>query len=236
MTTRDPEKGHDRLATRISIILTRLFLGEKLSITALAEEFNVSPRTLRRDFNFRLTYLDIQQRNGVYSLAAHHLRQRSEKDIRAFARLLHLDRLLPSVDAKLLNLLLEGGHPSPYRILLPEPRTKPALFGDFSRLTMAILNKNRVRVATRNGTSSQIHPYRLLCHHGEWYLAGRQPYGVFVVALADIRLVELLPRQTFETDASLLALIEQHDFIEALPHMGLFRQIMNYRTKNGKRP
>ncbi|MDF3731783.1 DeoR family transcriptional regulator, partial [Enterobacter hormaechei] len=106
MTLITQENEHDRLATRLSIILSRLFQGEKLHIGALAEEFGVTTRTLRRDFNVRLTYLDIEQNNGVYQLASHYFRRRTERDMKILARLLHLDRLLPAMDAKLVSLLL----------------------------------------------------------------------------------------------------------------------------------
>jgi hypothetical protein len=113
MTLITQENEHDRLATRLSIILSRLFQGEKLHIGTLAEEFGVTTRTLRRDFNVRLTYLDIEQSNGVYQLASHYFRRRTERDMKILARLLHLDRLLPAMDAKLLSLLLDGEHPRP---------------------------------------------------------------------------------------------------------------------------
>lgn len=48
MTLITQENEHDRLATRLSIILSRLFQGEKLHIGTLAEEFGVTTRTLRR--------------------------------------------------------------------------------------------------------------------------------------------------------------------------------------------
>ncbi len=114
MTLITQENEHDRLATRLSIILSRLFQGEKLHIGTLAEEFGVTTRTLRRDFNVRLTYLDIEQSNGVYQLASHYFRRRTERDMKILARLLHLDRLLPAMDAKLLSLMLDGERPSPY--------------------------------------------------------------------------------------------------------------------------
>ncbi|KJM18527.1 helix-turn-helix transcriptional regulator [Enterobacter hormaechei] len=226
MTLITQENEHDRLATRLSIILSRLFQGEKLHIGTLAEEFGVTTRTLRRDFNVRLTYLDIEQNNGVYQLASHYFRRRTERDMKILARLLHLDRLLPAMDAKLLSLLLDGEHPSPYRIMLPEPHQKPTLFGDFSRLTLAILNQTQVRIRTDENVSHTVHPYRLLCSHAEWFLAGCTSSGVFVISLSRIRLVEVLPDTTFEIDNTLISLIEQSDFMEALPHMNIIHQIM----------
>jgi predicted DNA-binding transcriptional regulator YafY len=51
------ERRHDRLAVRLSIIISRLLAGETLSVQKLAAEFAVSPRTLRRDFRERLMYM-----------------------------------------------------------------------------------------------------------------------------------------------------------------------------------
>ncbi|WP_252516489.1 DeoR family transcriptional regulator [Escherichia coli] len=101
MTLITQENEHDRLATRLSIILSRLFQGEKLHIGTLAEEFGVTTRTLRRDFNVRLTYLDIEQNNGVYQLASHYFRRRTERDMKILARLLWI---CPYISRHLLSL------------------------------------------------------------------------------------------------------------------------------------
>ena len=45
---------YDKILTRLTIILQRLYEGEKLSVSELAEEFNVSTKTIQRDFNERL--------------------------------------------------------------------------------------------------------------------------------------------------------------------------------------
>ena len=52
------ERRHERLAVRLSLIISRLVAGETLAIQTLAAEFGVSVRTLRRDFRERLAYLD----------------------------------------------------------------------------------------------------------------------------------------------------------------------------------
>ena len=44
------ERRHDRLAVRLSLIISRLVAGETLNMARLAAEFGVSVRTLRRDF------------------------------------------------------------------------------------------------------------------------------------------------------------------------------------------
>ncbi len=52
---------YDKILTRLTIILSRLNDGEALSIAKLASEFNVSERTLQRDFNERLISFPIYQ-------------------------------------------------------------------------------------------------------------------------------------------------------------------------------
>ena len=52
---------YDTILTRLTIILSRLNDGEALSVKALAEEFNVSERTVQRDFNERLISFPIYQ-------------------------------------------------------------------------------------------------------------------------------------------------------------------------------
>ncbi len=44
------ERRHDRLAVRLSLIISRLVAGETLDLQVLATEFGVSVRTLRRTF------------------------------------------------------------------------------------------------------------------------------------------------------------------------------------------
>ena len=65
------ERRHDRLAVRLSLIISRLVAGETLNMAQLAAEFGVSVRTLRRDFRERLMYLDLEYRRGAMPPAQH---------------------------------------------------------------------------------------------------------------------------------------------------------------------
>lgn len=64
------ERRHDRLAVRLSLIISRLVAGETLNMARLAAEFGVSVRTLRRDFRERLMYLDWSIDGGSVACAA----------------------------------------------------------------------------------------------------------------------------------------------------------------------
>ena len=62
------ERRYDRLAVRLSLIISRLVAGETLDMQKLATEFDVSVRTLYRDFRERLIYLDLECHQGCYRL------------------------------------------------------------------------------------------------------------------------------------------------------------------------
>lgn len=49
----DNRSRHDRLAVRLSLIISRLMAGESLSLKTLSDEFGVTERTLQRDFHQR---------------------------------------------------------------------------------------------------------------------------------------------------------------------------------------
>ena len=49
-------KKHEKLAYRLADILIRLNDGERLDITELANSYQVSTRTLKRDFQDRLIF------------------------------------------------------------------------------------------------------------------------------------------------------------------------------------
>ena len=59
---------YDKALTRLVSILTKLYNGESLSVKDLAEEFNVSTRTIQRDFNERLISFPIYQENRLWKM------------------------------------------------------------------------------------------------------------------------------------------------------------------------
>lgn len=59
---------YDKALTRLVSILTKLYNGEGLSVKELAEEFNVSTRTIQRDFNDRLISFPIYQENRLWKM------------------------------------------------------------------------------------------------------------------------------------------------------------------------
>lgn len=59
---------YDKVLTRLVSILTKLYNGDTLLVKDLAEEFNVSTRTIQRDLNERLISFPIYQENRQWKM------------------------------------------------------------------------------------------------------------------------------------------------------------------------
>ena len=99
----DNRSRHDRLAVRLSLIISRLMAGESLSLKTLSDEFGVTERTLQRDFHQRLVHLDLEYRNGRYSL-----RRQSNPgaipEMLSFIQNTGIARILPLRNGRLITL------------------------------------------------------------------------------------------------------------------------------------
>jgi predicted DNA-binding transcriptional regulator YafY len=89
-------KKHDTIATRLSLILTKLNNGEKLDVDELVKEFNVTKRTIQRDLNERLSTIPLKKDGGFYFLEKHHLGKVSLDDISNLATFSGIDKMFPS--------------------------------------------------------------------------------------------------------------------------------------------
>lgn len=74
---------HERLADRLANILTKLNVGHQLSVKELAEEFQVSTRTIERDFDRLNAYLPLlqDQRSKRYYLDSSYLGRFKLQDV-----------------------------------------------------------------------------------------------------------------------------------------------------------
>ena len=106
------DSRHDRMAVRLSVIISRLLSGEALVLKSLSEEFGVSERTLRRDLHQRLIHLDIRNDDGIYRLSESRMRDRSPGAL-SFIRASGIARILPIQDKQLVNMLIDESRVSP---------------------------------------------------------------------------------------------------------------------------
>ena len=163
---------HERLADRLANILTKLNMGHQLSIKDLASEFGVSTRTISRDFDRLNTYLPLLQdaENKRYYLEANYLGKIAPKDIRNFAQLSGISHLYPSLDMSFLRELLDSRAQQIY-CAKGYSFEDASQFKELFKIVGKAIQEHRQIGFVYKGEPRLVQPYRLIHHHGSWYLA-----------------------------------------------------------------
>ncbi len=184
-------KEHDKLAKRLGMILTRLNTGEHLYLADLATEFNVSTRTLQRDFNTRLNYLPIQREGSCYYLDPKFLGRQTYKDVHRILVKAGLDSLFPDKQC-LSNGLLNSNNSIPYLIKNPNIEDCSRFTDKFTKLTGAIRLSSLVHLQYYGKKYELVHPYKLVNDRGIWYLAASYKDELLSFKLSNIDAIEQL--------------------------------------------
>lgn len=219
------DSRHDRLAVRLSVVISRLMAGESLSIQALADEFGVSERTLQRDFHQRLGHLDIIQDNGFYRLNCDLHRDLSPVAL-SFIRNTGISRIIPAEDRELMNLLAGNSDPSPCFIWHSPLKSHVALPEFFTLLVRAISEQVHISVLIEGQRHDGLAPYRLIHFGDEWYLVVSQRGEIRVFALSTVGAITL-SRIHFTRREDISYLTAGEGFIAALPHFSLISDVIN---------
>ena len=206
---------HERLADRLANILTKLNMGYQLSIKELAFEFGVSTRTISRDFDRLNTYLPLLQDNESkkFYLDSNYLGKIAPKDIRNFAQLSGISHLYPSLDMSFLRELLDSRAHQIYS-------AKGYSFEDASQfkelfkvLGKAIQEQRQIGFLYK-GESRLVQPYRLIHHHGSWYLAAVRKDQLRTYRISHIQLMHATHEYPqFIPDQDIVKVVEDDDSI-----------------------
>ncbi|RLA79440.1 MAG: transcriptional regulator [Epsilonproteobacteria bacterium] len=161
---------HDKIATRLAIILTKLNNGERLSIDSLADEFNVAKRTIQRDLNERFSYLPIKKENSYYFLEEYCLGKLNYGDIKSFASLSGIKNLYPNLDDSFIVDLLNSKINQTYLIKGYEYEDLSSKTKLFELINIAIITNQTINL-TYNDKQRALNPYKLINTDGIWYLS-----------------------------------------------------------------
>lgn len=220
-----PALRHDRLAVRLSVIISRLMAGESLSIQALADEFGVSERTLQRDFHQRLGHLDIIQDNGRYRLSCD-LHPDLSSAALSFIRNTGIARIIPADDRELMNMLAGSSDQSPCFIWHSPLKSHVALPEFFTLLVQAISRQVQISVLIKGQRHDGLAPYRLIHFGDEWYLVVSQRGEIRVFSLSTVGAITL-SQMHFTRREDISYLTAGEGFIAALPHFSLISDVIN---------
>jgi predicted DNA-binding transcriptional regulator YafY len=162
-------KSYDSLAQRLSLILIKLNNGERFTVVELANEFNVSARTIQRDIKERLSYIPIQKDGDYYSMASYALGKLSFEDIKSFATLSGIKNLYPSLSNEFITDILNAKLNSAYLIKNQGFEDISSKQKCFELMSVAIIKRSPVCFYYKNKPRIA-NPYKLVNNNGIWYL------------------------------------------------------------------
>ncbi|EOV9005386.1 TPA: helix-turn-helix transcriptional regulator [Enterobacter hormaechei] len=215
---------YDRLAVRLSVIISRLLTGESLTLKTLADETGVSERTLQRDFQQRLLHLNIEHSGGQYRLARRQEREPVPNTF-AFIRNTGISRIIPAHNRRLIRLLTGASGVSP--CIIGHSAQTPAITqsASFLQLAEAIRNNRTVTLLVNGLCHEAIAPRRLIFQGGHWFLVTTHARKLQVFRAEEINAVTVL-ETSFRRKPELDALTASEEFISALPHFRFISDVI----------
>lgn len=166
-------KAHERLAERLANIITRLNRGEYLDPNELTLDFGVTKKTIQRDIE-RLSIaglpLVIDEKTKKFHLGTNYVGKISPQDIQNFAQLSGVTGLYPNLDLSFLRELLDSRSSEVYAAkgYFFENTTH---FSDLFKLIREAIQDRKQITYQYNSKLRTVQPYKLIHHHGSWYLA-----------------------------------------------------------------
>lgn len=168
--------NYEKLFNRLTKILERLYNGEELTVTELANDFDTSKRTIQRDFLERLEpNFPLEKVKTKWKMKKGHRLGRTEKQsdeivldiMESVTSMLGMNIFNKS--KSLISKLKNDEESVFYTKLLFEDFSKR--FKDFETLESSIKNSNRISFFHDN-KKKIIEPYKILNLDGYWYLSG----------------------------------------------------------------
>ncbi|WP_371377690.1 WYL domain-containing protein [Thalassotalea aquiviva] len=179
-----------KLAERLAEIIGMLNNGEGINTSLLAERFNVSQRTIQRDIHQRLSFLDIDKSQQLWSLKKNKAGKLNKGIINKFADICGIKELFPTMDEHFLKELTDDESTSPYLVkpLNYEEFIMPTYRHQFKKLANAIKSQYQIDFFYNGKEYKKIEPYKLISYQGYWYLAGvdSQKIKTFQVGLIEM--------------------------------------------------
>lgn len=203
------------IAFRLSELLRRLNEGHRLDPQALTQEFGVNLRTIQRDLNERLAFLELEKQDGQYKVSGVRLGLLTQQDIERFARVAGLQGLHPRLGTELLKDLLDSRLQS-LQIRGHHYEDLSGRENDFRQLKQAIERHHPVSFRYRKPEGEKrveaILPYKLVNQNGIWYLAASDAGALKSYTFTKISGL-LVEDSQFEPDPAVLRTLEQEDSI-----------------------
>lgn len=167
-------KDYDKALYRLTTIFCKLQAGESLSVKELAEEFNVSERTIQKDLNERLSHLNIEKcTDGRYRLPEHVRRSFGNNILDEFIREYFIamsEGFDEAIREPIFNILGKKSN----EVIVTSNHTEH--FGDFIKnlifIYQSIKQQQTICFQYKVNKEYEVDPYKIAMFDGYWYLIG----------------------------------------------------------------
>lgn len=166
---------YDKILTRLTIILQRLYEGEILSTKELAKEFNVSTKTIQRDFNERLIRFPIEKVGHKWKMQDGYkiTKERTPEEMLVIEMLENIAQSIGAgfgAKAKHLFAKLQNTTPSPIysKTIIEDISDKLELFKTIEEA----IQYNHIIIFYYKKKLRHVCPYKIVSFEGYWYLYG----------------------------------------------------------------
>lgn len=153
------------------MLLVKLNSGERLSIPTLAEEFNVSTRTVQRDIYERFNYLPIQKEDSLFFLEEYAVGKLNYEDIKNFATLSGIKELYPNLSQEFITDLLDSKISAYTLVKTHSYEDISAKTKEYQTIGLAITEHKQLHYEYK-GKKRAVNPYKLVNIDAIWYLVG----------------------------------------------------------------
>lgn len=204
-------KAHDKLAFRLGMILSKLNDGERLDKQSLAEEFNVSPKTVERDLHQRLSFLPIEKEKGYYYLPSYVLGKLSFHDIKAFAAFSGIKDLYPELTNDLIVDILNAKTSSTMQIRGLSYESLKHKLDAFNTLGGAMLAEREIAFDYKQ-KRREAQPYKLVNNDGIWYLVAVEAGVLKHFTFSKIENLTV-SEESFEKDAAIEEILQNDQIV-----------------------
>jgi len=206
---------YDKILTRLMAILARLNDGEALSVKELAKEFNVSTKTIQRDFNERLIGFPIYQDNKKWKLQDGFKLEKSTS-LQEQLVLDIMQKMTESIGGKfattshklLSKIKNDTFNPIYTKLNIEDISDK---FSDVQIIEKAIKDKTELECSYENEREgvfrATIQPLKIVNYEGFWYLVALRDENVekyYLKTLSNIKITS----KTFETDEEIEEILQ----------------------------
>lgn len=198
------------LANRLADIAARAYSGQLLSVNDLAEQYKVSTKTIRRDFDRLCAILERCPETGNYLLSASARSQYNEQDLVRLINDLGLKKALPLKAAQFLRSFINNSTSDCYHFQ-EQPLEADFISSLHSAFETAIKNRRTISFLYKD-KSRMVSPYLMVYSHGSWYLAAISEGTLKTFSLARIKFV-CVQKEHFNYDPSVAEKIKGQDTI-----------------------